>query len=698
MQNTIPKRNKIYLSEDVYVPRDISWLHFNARVLQEAEDERVPLIERIRFLGIFSNNLDEFFKVRYATIKRMGQLAKTGGRELGSVSPVELLNRMTNIVREQQAKAQKIYDTLVEALDEHDIRIVDEKQLTPKQKEFARRYFIEKVSPTVFTLILSEDRPFPHLRDKSIYLSIKLWHKDSSIKPTFALIEIPSDLVGRFIELPGRGRRNIIYLDDLIRFNLRYIFFTHSFDYISAHTIKFTRDAELDIESDVSKSFLEKMVSSLKDRRTGDPVRFVYDADIPDDEIKMLLSRLDLDNFDSIIPGGRYHNKKDLIDFPAAGHPELTYEEMPQCNHPDLNLEKSLIDVIAQKDVLLFFPYHTFSYLIRFLREAALDPRVEEVKVTLYRLADNSRIISALINAAKNGKKVTVVMELQARFDEEANIRWTQKLKQEGVHVVFGVSGLKVHSKIILIRRREDDGKLKTYVSVGTGNFNEKTSRFYTDYHLLTSDKRITKEINRLFTFFGANYKVYKNKHLLLSPFSFRKRFTEFIDREAENAREGKPAYICLKLNSLCDTGIIKSLYKASEAGVHIRIVVRGICSLIPGVPGLSENIECISIVDRFLEHSRFYHFHNNGDDLMYISSADIMARNIDYRIEVTTPVYDEHIRRQLTDHFEIMWSDNVKARYIDRDGRNLHRMSEKPPIRAQYALYEYVKHMVDNT
>lgn len=695
MQHTIPKQKKIYLNEDVYVPRDISWLHFNARVLQEAENNDVPLIERIRFLGIFSNNLDEFFKVRYATIKRMGQLAKTGGRELGSVSPVELLNRMTSLVIQQQRKAQTIYDSLVLELEKHDIRIVDEKQLTPKQKDFARSYFIEKVSPSVFTLILSDERPFPHLRDKSIYLSIKLSHHDKTKEPTLALIEIPSDLVGRFIELPGRGKRNIMYLDDLIRFNLRYIFFTHSFDYISANTIKFTRDAELDIESDISKSFLEKMVHSLKDRRTGDPVRFVYDASISKDVISMLLNRLDLDNFDSIIPGGRYHNKKDLMEFPAAGHPKLTYPQLPQLNHPDLNLEKSLIDVIAQKDVLLFFPYHTFSYLIRFLREAALDPRVEEVKVTLYRLADNSRIISALINAAKNGVKVTVVMELQARFDEEANIRWTEKLKQEGVNLVFGVSGLKVHSKLILIRRREADGKLKNYVSSGTGNFNEKTARFYTDYHLLTSDRRITREIFKLFTFFEANYKVYKNKHLLLSPFSLRKGLSHKIEREIMHARAGKPAFIRLKLNSLCDTGIIKDLYRASEAGVDIRIIVRGICSLIPGKPGLSENIQCISIVDRYLEHSRVYHFCNAGQEEIYISSADVMARNIDYRIEVTTPIYDENIRTQITDHFAVLWSDNVKARYIDSNGENRFKTNDLPPVRAQMALYEYVKNQI---
>jgi polyphosphate kinase len=683
---------KLILGSDVYIPRDISWLHFNARVLQEAMDKRNPLIERIRFVGIFSNNLDEFFKVRYATIKRMSQVAKQGGRELGDMTPTALLNKMTEIVKIQQDKAQEVINQLGDELEQEGIRIIDEKELTPRQKEFARKYFIDKVSPSIFTIILSEDREFPHLRDKSIYLSIKLSYRDKDKKPVLALIEIPSELVGRFIEMPGRGKRNIMYLDDLIRYNLRYIFFIYHYDFVSAHTIKFTRDAELDIESDVSKSFLDKMVSSLKDRRTGDPVRFVYDSTIPGDVIKMLLNRLDLDDFDSIIPGGRYHNKKDLIDFPSAGHPELTYEELPPLPHPDLDLEKSLLEVIARKDVLIFLPYHTFSNIIRLLREAALDEQVEEMKITLYRLADNSRIISALINAAKNGKKVTVVMELQARFDEENNIHWTEKLEQEGVNVIFGVGGLKVHSKIILIRRREE-GKIRNYVSLGTGNFNEKTARVYTDYHLFTSDKRITKEVVRLFTFFEANYKVFKNKHLMLSPFSFRSGMLKAIDREIEIARSGRDARIVLKLNSLCDTGIIERLYTASEAGVKIRLIVRGICSLIPGKPGLSENIECISIVDRFLEHSRIFYFHNDGKEKIYISSADIMARNIEYRIEVTVPIYDPDIRKQLKDHLEILWSDNVKARYIDEEGNNVYRTNNnKEEVRAQYTLYHYVQ------
>lgn len=693
MKHFSGKKKKVFLTSDVYVPRDISWLHFNARVLQEANDPSVPLIERMRFLGIFSNNLDEFFKVRYATIKRMIQLGQAGGRELGGVKPKELLNKLTDIVRAQQDLAERIYNSLINELDENGIRIIDEKQLTLKQRDFVRRYFIEKVSPSVFTLLLSEDRPFPHLRDKSIYLFIKLKRRDGSA-PKLALIEIPSDLVGRFIEIPSRGRRTVMYLDDLIRHNLRFIFFTHRYDTVSAHTIKFTRDAELDIESDVSKSFLEKMTESLQSRHTGDPVRFVYDSTIPDDVIGMLLHRLELDNFDSIIAGGRYHNKKDLIDFPAAGHPELTYEELPPVSHPDLNLEVSLLDVIAKKDVLIFLPYHTFSNIIRLLREAALDERVEEVKVTLYRVARDSRVVSALINAAKNGKRVTVVIELQARFDEENNIRWTEKLKQEGVNVIFGVSGLKVHSKIILIRRREE-GKLVNYASIGTGNFNEKTARIYTDYHLFTSEKRITKEIQRLFVFFEANYKVFKNKHLMISPFTFRPGIIAAIEREIGFAKAGKLAEIKMKVNSLCDTGIIQKLYEASQAGVKVRIIVRGICSLIPGIPELSENIECISIVDRFLEHSRIYSFRNNGKESVFISSADVMARNIDYRIEVTVPIYCENIRNQLKDHFEILWSDNEKARNITPGGENSKRKSNKASIRAQYALYDYVKNML---
>jgi polyphosphate kinase len=677
------------------VNRDISWLDFNARVLQEADDASVPLIERMRFLGIFSNNLDEFFRVRYAAVKR-ATLVKGKGlgikEELGGESPNKLLRNITEKVIAHQRRAQEIYEHLLEELDKEGVSVVDETNLTPGQQDFVRRYFIDKVSPSVFTIILSPDRPFPELRDKSIYLAIKLMKYDRPDEPMYALIEIPSDLIGRFIVLPKYGKHFIMYLDDLIRFNLRYIFFIFDFDHIEAYTIKITRDAEMDLDNDVTRSFMEKITRGLRDRRTGDPVRFVYDKGITQDLLQALMGRMAIDHFDSLIAGGRYHNKKDYMKFPNVAGKHLEFDRLEPLNHPDLDLERSILNVVRQKDVMLFLPYHTFSYLIRFLREAAIDPQVTEIGVTLYRLAERSRIISALVNAAKNGKKVTVVIELQARFDEEANLHWTQVLRQEGVNIIHGVPGLKVHSKIALVTRQNGDST-EYFASVGTGNFNEATSRVYTDYHLLTADKRITLEIRNLFQFFQANYQVHTYEHLVLSPFKTRTALEELINKEMAAAKKGKPAGITLKMNSLSDIELVNKLYDASKAGVKIKLIIRGICSLIPGVPGLSENIEAISVVDRFLEHSRVFVFENKGNPRYFISSADFMLRNLDHRIEVTAPIYAPHLQKQLQDHLDIIWKDNVKARLHNAEaGENTYRKIAGPRIRSQYALYEYVQ------
>ena len=439
-----------------YVNRDLSWLEFNARVLQEAADPSVPLIERWRFLGIFSNNLDEFYRVRYASIKRMGSMGRSKAlvRELAGYTPAELLNEITKKVRLQQIEGERIHDELLELLDQEDIRFVDEQELTKGQKEFVRRYFVEKVSPLVFTLMIDELDKLPELNDKSFYLAIKILRKKDPDRPRYALIEVPAAMIGRFVELPKYGKRYIMYLEDLIRYNLNYIFFIFDFDQIEAHVIKITRDAELDLDNDVGRSWLEKMSRSIRDRRTGDPVRLIYDQDIPADLLDYLVRHMDLDSMDSLISGGRYHNKKDYLRFPNVGGPELENPSLPALRHPDLDLERSLLEVIRRKDALLVLPFHSFSYYIRLLREAAIDPAVQSIKITLYRLASQSRIINALINAAKNGKQVTVVIELQARFDEANNIRWTRELKQEGVEVIFGVRGLKVHSKVLLISRK----------------------------------------------------------------------------------------------------------------------------------------------------------------------------------------------------------------------------------------------------
>lgn len=673
------------------IARDISWLSFNERVLQEALDTNNPLIERLRFLGIFSSNMDEFFRVRYASIKRLSQIDNSVQRRLGGKTPTEVLTDISNKVIALQARAQEVNDMLLRELEKKEIAFVDEHSLTAGQQDYVRKTFIDKISPAIFTLILKDKEGVPELRDKSIYLAIRLINEGDDQPPLRALIEVPSELLGRFWELPKYGKQYVMYLEDVIRYNLAYIFFIYKFDRIEAHTVKITRDAELDLDDDVSKGFLEKVSKSLKNRRVGDPVRFVYDKQINSDMLQFLMNRMDLDSYDSLIPGGRYHNKKDYISFPNLGSKKLEFEALPPLNHPDLDLDRSILNVIRQKDVMLFLPYQNFSYIIRTLREAALDPAVTQIHATLYRLARESRVISALINAAKNGKQVTVVIELRARFDEEANIKWTQELQSEGVQVIFGVPGLKVHSKLMLITRQTPDGP--EYFSIlGTGNFNEQTARTYTDYHLLTADPRITADVINLFDFLQNNYKRNRFKHLIVSPYFTRKGFISLINQEIDNAKAGKSAGIFLKINSLSDVKLIEKLYEASMAGVQVRLIIRGICSLVPGVKPYSENIQAISILDRFLEHTRVFIFENNGNPKTYIGSADWMTRNLDFRVEVTTPVYDQRLARQLRDHLDIIWKDNVKSRLYDRDMSNQYRKLKGPKIRSQYALYEYMK------
>jgi polyphosphate kinase len=678
-------------SNKQYINRDKSWLQFNNRVLQEAADPTVPLIERIRFLGIHSNNLDEFFRVRYASIRRLAAMSGKKVRpELGGYSAKKLLGDLTDIVIAQQKRSQDIYDELMDELKKRDILVVDENNLTTTQRDFVRKYYVDKVSPAIFNLILSDKRPFPELKDKSIYLAIKFLQKDKNNEPLFALIEIPTELVGRFVILPKYGKHYIMYLDDLIRYNLAYVYFTFKFDHVDAHTIKITRDAEIDIDDDMSKSVLEKIQKGLKERQIADPVRFVFDKTIPEDVLNRLITGMKITQFDSLIAGGKYHNKKDLMKFPNVGGPELEHEDFQPVPHPDLEMDRSLIKVVAKKDVLIFMPYHSFSLVIRFLREAAIDPHVTEIKITLYRLASDSRIVSGLINAAKNGKDVTVVVELQARFDEENNIYWTNRLRAEGVKVISGVPGLKVHSKIALIRRVENN-KGRDFAIVGTGNFHEGTARLYTDYQMITADKRITAEVRQVFEFLQANYLVYNYKHLIVSPHHTRNKFEELIDNEIENAKKGLPSGIFLKMNSLSDISMINKLYEANQYGVKIKLIVRGICSLIPQVPGLSENIEAISVIDRYLEHSRVYVFENSGEPKYFLSSADWMTRNIDLRVEVTVPVYDKNIQMQLRDHLEIIWKDNVKSRYHNAAQDNCYKKIPGPRIRSQIEMYNYV-------
>ena len=541
--------------------------------------------------------------------------------------------------------------------------------------------------------MLNQVKHFPYLKDKSIYLAIKLTATGKPKLTQYALVEIPSDQVGRFVILPSvNSNQYVILLDDIIRHNLPDVFSMFHFDKIEAYTVKLTRDAELDIDNDISQSFLDKISRGVKNRQKGDPVRFVYDQLMPQDLLALFTNRMKLHKYDNLIPGGRYHNFKDFMGFPALGTPDLHYENVKPLPHPALIRDKSIFDTIAARDILLHYPYHSFSHFIDLLREAAIDPTVKAIKITLYRAAKKSKVINALINAARNGKDVTVVVELQARFDEEANIKWAKALAEEGIHVIYGVSGLKVHSKLCLITR-EEKGKSRLYANISTGNYNEISSYVYSDESLLTADHRITSEVAHVFEFFERNYIVRQYKHLIPSPLKTRKKFIQLIEHETYNAKHGKSAGIFLKLNSLIDEEMIEKLYQASNAGVKIRIIVRGICALVPGVAGMSENIEAISIVDRFLEHSRIYVFENDGEPQYYISSADWMARNLDTRIEISCPIYDPTLQKEIKDILEIQWSDNVKARLINSQQNNQYRASTSPvKIRAQEKIYQYLR------
>lgn len=690
-------------AEKQYINREISWLQFNARVLQEAEDETVPLIERLRFLGIFSNNLDEFFKVRYATVKHIVEAGKTGKKVLG-VNAKELLEDITNIVIDQQAESLHVLSNIEKKLESEDIFIINENEVSLSQNEFIKDYFIRKVSPALVTIILNEITEFPVLKDSAAYLAVKMvLKKEEKSRQSarhfttghngvrYALIEIPRT-IDRFVGLPEENGKNyIIMLDDLIRYCMGSIFSIFNYESLSAHMIKITRDAELDIDSDLSKSFIEKISISVKDRRISDPVRFVYDKEIGKDTLKFLMEKMKIDDTDSIIPGGKYHNRRDYMSFPSLGRNDLLYEKFPPLPIKGLSIEENLLEKIATKDYLQYAPFHTFSYVIKFLREAALDPKVRSIKITLYRLAENSQIASCLINAAKNGKKVTVQIELQARFDEAANIEYAELFEAEGIHLIFGVPGLKVHSKICVIERQEGR-KIKRYGFISTGNFNEDTARIYTDYTLFTADQPILKEVSKMFGFFEANYKINKYEHLIVSPHYTYGTFSHLIAAEIKNAREGKKAYMKLKMNSLTSYKMIDKLYEASNAGVKIQLIVRGTCCLVPGIEGMSDNIEVISIVDKYLEHTRLFIFCNNGYPKVYISSADWMTRNIFNRVEVSCPVYDEEIKQELIDTFTICWNDTVKARIFSRDQENAYRKpgENQPRIRSQFALYEY--------
>ncbi|RCH55225.1 polyphosphate kinase 1 [Mucilaginibacter hurinus] len=670
------------------INREISWLYFNDRVLQEAADPGVPLIDRIRFLAIFSSNLDEFYRVRVATLNRLTNLNEKSKQILG-YNPKKILNQIKNIVVKQERKFNNLYENIiVKQLAEEKIFLLDEKQLNVARGTFVKNYFREKLLATLVPVMLHDGEPLPELRDRTIYFFVKL---TKNKKSRYALIEFPDNL-SRFLVLPETNNlKFIILLDDIIRYNLEDIFFIFDHDTIEAYSIQLTRDAELDLDKEVSDKFIEALSKSLQKRRRGKPMRLLYDTAMPNDMMQHLLKKMGLQG-ESLIPGNRYHNFKDFIAFPNVGQPELEYTRYPQLPVSDLSFGKSLMGMIAKKDYLISTPYQSFDYVIHFLREAAIDPKVKEISIAVYRLAENSRVVHALINAAKNGKKVHCLVELRARFDEQNNIQWSSRLEEEGVKVVYGIPGYKVHSKICLVTRTEK-GKMVHYACLSTGNYNEKTAQIYADHTLFTADKRLTAELVNVFKALNKGALPKGLKHLIVSPIDSRPAIYKFIDNEVKNAKAGKPAYMILKMNSLADEQMISKLYQASNAGVKIQMIVRGMCCLVPGIKGYSENIRIISIVDKYLEHARVHIYCNGGKELIYLTSADFMSRNIDNRVEVGFPVYDERLKEEIRDIIDIQLADNTKAREINAANSNkYHKTRSDIPHRAQIEIYNYLK------
>jgi polyphosphate kinase len=673
---------------DLFVPRELSWLSFNARVLQESANPEVPVIERLRYLGIFSNNLDEFFRVRVAEVRRLASVVTASNMQQYQ----DLLAEIQEGVAELQQEFDKNYTIVLKELAKRRIFIVNEEQLDEGQAEFVREYFRTTVLPELEPILLTEARAFGHLTDESIYLAVDI---KSGEDYSYALVEVPTDRLDRFVQIPkkkGKAGKVFIVLENIIRFCMPEVFRgVIPVDKSAAYTIKFSRDAEIELDPSISASLIEKMERSLKARRRAEAVRFVYDSALPQRFLDYLVKRFNLGKYDSLIGGGRYHNSKDFMSFPNLGPKYLEFKPLPPVRIERLDQDGNIFERIREKDVFLYYPYHPFDYVTDLLKTAALDPGVRSIKICLYRVSKKSQVCDALVNAVLNGKSVLAVVELQARFDEEANITWAQQLAEAGVEVMFGVPGLKVHSKLLLIERAEH-GERRLYSHIGTGNFNEKTARVYTDFSLLTCNQQIGKDVRNVFDFLRYNYKRPTFKHLLVSPHSTRSGIGELIDREIANARAGYRASMTLKCNNLVDRETVMKLYEASEAGVEVRLILRGMCSLLPSVKGLSDNIQGISIVDRFLEHPRVYAFYNRGNPDYLIGSADLMTRNLDYRVEVLCPLLDEDAKKMVQDILDLQWHDNVKSRIIDQDQVNkMVPRKSGARIRSQEAIHTYL-------
>ena len=682
------------IMKKAYVERDISWMYFNHRILQEAKKEYVPLIERLSFLGIYSNNLDEFFRVRVASLNRMLERKLSKDAEQQIKKTLKTINKLNESYSKEYTEA---VDQVFHELEVHKIRLVTETGLNDEQKEFLNQFFYDKLNGSVNPIWLSEIDDLSTLEDNRIYLIVEkregkaeddeLGKKDKDGKKKYAIVKVPDRVYGRWIKIPSSdGFDNIIYLDDVVRYCLPLVFLGFKESQYRAYSFKFTKDAEMEMDNDADFGTMEKIALGVNSRKKGEAVRVIYDREMPKEMQKKLRERLNIKELDTSLAGGRYQNHKDLMSFPDCGHKELKYEKWAPIMKPEFLSNESILDQIREKDRFIHVPYHSFNGYIRVLREAATKPEVKAIKTTLYRLAKDSKVVKALITAARNGKKVTAVVELMARFDEESNIKWSKRMQEEGVNVIFGVEGLKIHSKLLYI-----ESKKGNIACVGTGNFHEGNAKTYTDYLMMTARPKIVNEVAKVFDFIDRPFSPFRFNELLVSPNSMKSRILRMIDTEIKNAGEGKEAWIKIKINHITDTDMVQKLYQASKAGVKIDIVIRGNCSLVPGIKGLSDNIHCVGIIDRYLEHSRILIFANGGKPRYFLGSADWMPRNLLNRIEVLTPAYDEDLQADLMRTVSYGMRDTCNGRVVDGKGTN--QLVEDPTFRSQEELYnEYKK------
>lgn len=668
-----------------YIDRDLSWMYFNRRILQEATKENVPLLERLGFLGIYSNNLDEFFRVRMATLSRIAECEDKSLRKESEHARklIKRINRLNAVYAKEYEEA--LAGVRSRLRDEH-IFLLNENELDEEQQRYVRRFFRQRLSGFVSPVWITAARQLTEETDDSIYLAVKM-NTEGRKAGDYALIELPVQVSGRFVRLPDRdGNKYLMYLDDVIRYCLPFIFGGLGYTHFEAYAFKFTKDAEMEIGNDLRTGVLQKISKGVKSRRKGDALRVIYDQDMPAALHKRVMNLLNLDKLDTVQAGGRYHNHKDLMAFPDCGRDDLKYPVWKPIVRPETNSSRdSVLRMVQEGDRFIHVPYHSFDYYIRLLQEAAIHKEVKSIKTTLYRLAKDSKVVKALICAARNGKKVTVVIELLARFDEASNINWSKKMQDAGVHVIFGVENLKVHSKITHIGMRNGSD----IACVSTGNFHEGNARVYTDYMLMTAAKNIVKDVNAVFTFIEKPYMPVTFKELLVSPNEMKKKFVRLINNEIKNRQQGKPAYIKVKINHITEPEMVRKLYEASENGVRVDLLVRGNCSLVTGIPGKSDNIRICGIIDRYLEHSRIFIFANGGEKKCFIGSADWMPRNLDNRIEVVTPVYDAKIKEDLEKVIDYGLRDTMQGRIVDGTGENRPWTTEDgEAFRSQEQLY----------